>query len=92
MTGNPGPKYVVDGIGCERIQNFALLKEYNSKKQALSVKDIPNLHSTKVLASGGLNAIISDIRFNEFYLWHCAANINEVKIGDPLKKNIDTDS
>lgn len=82
----------MNGVDCERIQNFALFKEYNSKKQALSVKDIPNLPSTQILAKGGVNAIISDIKFNEFYMWHRAANLNEVMIGDPLKQHIDANS
>lgn len=84
--------YGVKPVTCERIQNFNIYNEYFSKKQVIAVKNIPALPSTQVLAKGGVNSIFIDKATNEFYLWHCAANINDIMGGKPLKKSIDASS
>ena len=85
LDGNP--RFTI--VSIERIQNLNQYVMYNAKKQAISQKVFGKYNAPYNLTSEDLKEFGIDENLNEFYMWHYAPNIDEIKKGTPLKKPID---
>ena len=62
---------------------------YNAKRRAIGQKNFEKYKIPYNFNAEDLEAFTVDENVNEFYMWHYAPNIDEIKSGVPLKRPID---